>query len=218
MDRRESRDHGYAPDLVEETQLPKFSEEHCEDEETIDGSQIMSDAQSFYVAFRFDEEEGDADAYFLSEGLDSVEAWVANGGKRSNDATNAQGDPSELSDAHEPREEEEEFPFRELTSKFIHSMNRLRHIVSATMTLLPMLERIRMNRQVYEPLAKSSRRIAKSGSFEIYECDFDRRKLFNTVGRQLHELRDGRDKRDWPRTEETARTSRRGTRAEADGG
>jgi hypothetical protein len=155
----------------------------------------MAPSQSFYVAFRIDEKMGDARSYFLSEGLESVQAWVANDGKRPSGAANHRSDPAHKAQDNGPsnQKKRQEFPFQLLTTKFIGSMNRLKLIIPTTMTYLPRLEITRLNRFLYEPVTKASKQISKSDTFEVYQCDFDQMRLFRTAGLYLHELKGGRN-------------------------
>jgi hypothetical protein len=71
-------------------------------------------------------------------------------------------------------------------------MNRLNLIIPRTMSFLPRLELVQLNRSLYEPLTKASKQISKSGAFEMYECDFDQLRLINTVGLLINQLKGGR--------------------------
>jgi hypothetical protein len=73
------------------------------------------------------EKRGEPRSYFLSEELENVQAWVANGGKKIAGTATPSGDPTQRingSDSSD-RKERQEFSFQTVTRKFISSMNRL---------------------------------------------------------------------------------------------
>jgi hypothetical protein len=160
----------------------------------VEQSDVPTPTESFYIAFGLDQKKGEVRSYFLSEGLESVEAWVANGGKRVVDTASSPNEKAqEIQDSGlSEKKERKEYPFQVATTKFINSMNRLNLIIPRTMTFLPRLELLQLNRSLYQPLKRASKQISKSEAFEIYECGFDQLKLVNTVGRQVNQLKDGR--------------------------
>lgn len=148
----------------------------------------------FYVAFGLNS-DGDARSYFLSENKKKVEDWVGNGGKRpiQPETTSKEAASPEESDENKAKELSAEVTsFAVITKNFLGSINKLNQVIPKTIMLLPLAEKMELNRRFYRPLSKVTKQVAKSEGFEIYEGGLEHMRLLERARQDLKALRNGR--------------------------
>ena len=144
---------------------------------------------SFYVGFRIDRKL--ARGYFISERKETVEAWIADGGKRPQQQKEITEPGAQASKASASPKSEAN-PFEQLTERFIHSMNQLDRLVPTTLSLLPVAEMIEMNEKLYGPIAKDSASLTREIGFELYKVPLDQFRIVDRAMNEIYILRRGR--------------------------
>lgn len=124
---------------------------------------------SLYIGFRMSDETKQAGGFYFSENREAVEDWIRNGGKRKiGDSNRSAPQPTEDKLPIKPSTESDSF--EALTERFLRSMNQFDRLIPTTLSFLPTLEHISMNRNFYKPIATGRRNQSTCEGFELYEA------------------------------------------------